>query len=182
MRFSWGYCSWTWRAIRHFLSGLFAASLCSGPLEAQALVSARPYEPLTVAPDSVGTCRISEEPTPGVAQPTRTIRFSASADESERSIRMVEHPSNVVAYVETVAGGAGPATTLRGVVARIDSSGEIIGRAQFAKHVRGDPPPVPTDRALTVGELKLIPLMVNWLRSRCGQAKPQRTIEIDEIR
>lgn len=168
--------------MRLLFSALALLIWAPGVLGAQVLVTPRNYEVLTVVPDSVGTCRVSEESTPGNAQPTRTVRFNAEALYSDRAIRLVEYPSNIVAYVELVSGRDGQAGTLRGIVARIDSSGGVSGSAQFAKHVMGDPPPVPTQRPLTVSELKQIPLMVNWIRTRCGQVRTKRTIEIDEIR
>lgn len=169
--------------MRLLLSGLALLSLAPSALGAQARIPTSPYEALSVPPDSIGTCRVSEESKPGSAKPTRTIRFNAETFGKDRSIRVVEYPSDMVEYLELVAGMDGQAGTLHGVVAHIDSSGGISGNTHFAKHVPGDPrAPVPTERPLTVSELKQIPLMVNWIRMRCGDGRRKHLIEIDEIR
>jgi len=126
------------------------------------------YTPLVVPADSIGTCVSGKS----VAKNGKTLAFEVPLSVGgDRSIRLVEFPSGEVRYMELASSNdIQNRIMLTGIFGRVDSAGGVTGfRQTTTKTGNGDP--VSGMKPLTVSEKKRIPLLINWIRTRCGNQR-----------
>ena len=155
------------------LLALLAVVFGASDLIGQQLGAGRPeYTPLVVPADSVGSCISEPLRDTALAKRATTLAFEVPLSMGgDRSIRLVEFQSGEVRYLELASSyDLDQRVTLTGIVGRVDSAGGVSGFRQDATKTAKSAP-VLGMKPLTVYEKQRIPLLINWMRMRCGAGR-----------